>query len=297
MKDKFVGAFLGLIVGDALGAPYEGMQRGEFQFNGELKRVGPDNIKAGQWTDDSSMALCLAESLIDDGFNLKSQLNKYAEWFEHGHLSSKERAFKIGRNTSLAITDFIKKSTLPPEREYAAGNGSLMRLAPVPLYFCNDFDKAVYYAKMSSLSTHNNIMAADSCKFLGAFIYHALKNKSKEYLLESSFKKLDLDKRVLDKVKGNYKFKEKKDIISDAFVLNTLEASLWSFYQTDNFAAAIKKAINLGGDTDTVAAVTGQMAGAFYGRKEILNKWINNLVKKKMIIQIITKLYQVKISE
>jgi len=66
------------------------MQRGEFHFNGELKRVGPDNIKAGQWTDDSSMALCLAESLIEDGFNLKSQLNKYAEWFEHGHFSSKE---------------------------------------------------------------------------------------------------------------------------------------------------------------------------------------------------------------
>src|SRR6056297_341017 len=292
MNNKFKGALMGLIVGDALGAPFEGMSGSEIEFNSKMENGGPNNIRAGQWTDDSSMALCLAESLIKDGFNLNSQMDRYVKWFENGYLSSKKRAFGIGRNTSLAITDYIKENKLPPQRENAAGNGSIMRLAPIPMYYINNYDKTVYYSGKSSLTTHNNIMAIDSCKYLGAFIFHAINGKSKDYLLNDLYKNMDLDERVLDRVNGNYKTKEMKDISSDAFVLNTLEASLWSFNNSDGYESAVDLAINLGGDTDTTAAVTGQMAGSFYGINNIPKDWINKLAKKELILSLIRGLKQ-----
>ncbi|HKL12397.1 MAG TPA: ADP-ribosylglycohydrolase family protein [Halanaerobiales bacterium] len=292
MRDRFKGALLGLIVGDALGAPYEGSPRDSVYFQGEMRGGGPHKISAGHWTDDSSMALCLAESLIKDGFDLKSQLSKYANWFQNGYLSSKERSFGIGRNTSLSITDYIKDKSIPPQREMAAGNGSIMRLAPVPMYFFNNFNKAVYYSGKSSKATHNNPMAIDTCKLLGAFIYYALEGKEKKYLINNTYKNLDLDENVLERVQGDYKNKTKDQINSDGFVLNTIEASLWAFYNSKSFEEAVTIAINLGGDTDTIAAVTGQMAGAFYGSSEIPDEWINKLAKKELIMSLIRGLYQ-----
>lgn len=294
MEDKFKGTLLGLIVGDALGAPYEGFPRNSFQFEGEMQGGGPHDIVPGQWTDDSSLALCLAESLIKDGFSLNNQLARYAKWYQEGYLSSKENSFGVGRNTSISISEYIEKGILPPKRENAAGNGSIMRLAPVAMYFFNNFNKTVHYAGKSSLATHNNPMAVDSCKYLGAIIYKALEGKGKEKLLDSTYQELDLDDRVLKRVSGDYKEKSKEDIVSDAFVLNTLEASLWSFYNSSNFASAMDLSINLGGDTDTIAAVTGQIAGAYYGADSIPEKWVNKLTKKELIMSMIRGLYQTK---
>ncbi len=292
MEDKFKGALMGLIVGDALGAPFEGMKSKNIKFDNKMESGGPHNIRAGQWTDDSSMALCLAESLIKDGFDLESQMGRYVKWFENGYLSSKKKSFGIGSNTSLAITDYIQKKELPPQREKAAGNGSIMRLAPIPMYFINNYDKTVYYSAKSSITTHNNIMAIDSCKFLGAFIYYAINGKDKDFLIGDLYKNMDLDERVLDRVKSDFKNMERIDINSDAFVLNTLEASLWCFYNSDDYESAVKLAVNLGEDTDTTAAVTGQMAGSFYGSSSIPKDWINKLAKKELILSLIRGLKQ-----
>ena len=283
---------MGLVVGDALGAPFEGISSTEIEFNSKMEGGGLNNIRAGQWTDDSSMALCLAESLIKDGFNLQSQMNRYVKWFNDGYLSSKKKAFGIGRNTSLAITDYIQNNNFPPQRENAAGNGSIMRLAPIPMYYINNFDKTIYYSGKSSLTTHNNIMAIDSCKYLGAFIFNAINGKNKEYLINGLFKNLDIDERVFERVKGNYKTKDLSEIKSDAFVLNTLEASLWCFYNSNDYKSAVSLAINLGGDTDTTASVTGQMAGSFYGIDDIPKNWINKLAKKELILSLIRGLKQ-----
>ena len=275
MRDRFKGALLGLIVGDALGAPYEGAPRSSVNFEGEMEGGGPHSIAAGQWTDDTSLALCLAESLI-----------------KNGYLSSKERAFGIGRNTSLSITDYIQDDNLPPKREMAAGNGSIMRLAPIPMYFFNNLKKTIHYSGESSKATHNNPMAIDACKYLGAFIYHAIAGKEKDFIINNTQQELDLDKNVLERVEGDFKEKTAAQIESDGFVLNTLEASLWAFYNSDNFEEAVTKAINLGGDTDTTAAVTGQMAGAFYGNTKIPDRWVNKLAKKELIMSLIRGLYQ-----
>lgn len=292
MENKFKGALLGLIVGDALGAPFEGMSGDNIEFKGKMQGGGPHNISAGQWTDDSSLALCLAESLIKDGFDLKSQLKRYSSWFKDGYLSSKDRAFGIGRNTSISITDYIQEGILPPERERAAGNGSIMRLAPVPLYFINNYKKTIYYSAKSSRATHNNPMAVDSCKFLGSFIFNAIHNKNKNYLINENFKDLELDDRVLKTVRISNNKLTKEDINPDAFVLNTLQASLWSFNNSDSFKSAVIKAVNLGGDTDTIAAVTGQMAGSYYGSDNIPDKWVNRLAKKELIMSMIRGLKQ-----
>jgi|AntRauTorcE11897_2_1112592.scaffolds.fasta_scaffold23359_2 ADP-ribosyl-[dinitrogen reductase] hydrolase len=223
------------------------------------------------------MALCLAESLIKNGFDLESQVDRYVRWFENGYLSSKKKSFGIGSNTSLAITDFIQKNDLPPQSEKAVGNGSIMRLPPVPMYYINNYDKTVYYSAKSSITTHNNIMAIDSCKFLGAFIYHAINGKNKDFLIGEVYKNMNLNGRVLNRVEGDFKNMEIIDIKSDEFVLNTLEASLWCFYNSDDYESAVKLEVNLGGDTDTTAAVTGQMAGSFYGSSSIQKDWIDKL--------------------
>ncbi|MFO7814441.1 MAG: ADP-ribosylglycohydrolase family protein [Halanaerobiales bacterium] len=292
MENKFKGALLGLIVGDALGARYEGMSGDNINFKGKMKGGGPHNISAGQWTDDTSLALCLAESLIKDGFDLESQLARYAKWFKDGYLSSKDRAFGIGRNTSISITDYIQNEILPPAREDAAGNGSIMRLAPVPMYFINSYKKTVHYSGKSSLATHNNPMAVDSCKYLGSFIFYSIHNKDKNFLINESYKGLELDNRVLKTLNISYDKLAEDEINPDGFVLNTLKASLWSFYNSDSFETAMIKAVNLGGDTDTIAAVTGQMAGSYYGSIEILEKWINKLAKKELIMSMIRGLKQ-----
>ncbi|MDZ7671942.1 MAG: ADP-ribosylglycohydrolase family protein [Halanaerobiales bacterium] len=135
-------------------------------------------------------------------------------------------------------------------------------------------------------------MAIDSCKFLGAFIHYAINGKDKNFLIGDVYKNMDLDERVLDRVKGDFKNKDRKDINSDAFVLNTLEASLWCFYNSDDYESAVKLAVNLGGDTDTTAAVTGQMAGSFYGSSSIPKDWINKLAKKELILSLIRGLKQ-----
>ncbi len=124
IKNKAFGAFFGLIVGDALGAAVEFKKRGSFKEVRDMRAGGPHGLKAGFWTDDSSMALCLAESLNENGFNLKDQLNKYIKWYRNGYLSSTGKCFDIGANTARSLEYYEKHNELPPERDRAAGNRS-----------------------------------------------------------------------------------------------------------------------------------------------------------------------------
>lgn len=296
-KDKAFGALFGLIVGDALGAAVEFKKRGSFKEVKTMRSGGPHGLEAGYWTDDSSMALCLAESLIEKGFNLTDQLDKYLKWYKEGYLSSTGNCFDIGSNTARSLEFYEENKKLPPARERAAGNGSIMRLAPVPIYFRDDFSKAVEFSGKSSLTTHNNIMAVDSCRYFGGLLQQFINSRIiirafKVKVIKDTARDLDLDKRVIKAVNGAFK-KKRDEIISDGFVINTLEASLWSFLNTNNFNEAILKAVNLGNDADTVAAVTGQIAGAYYGYQQLEESWLDQLADFKKINQIAEKLYNI----
>lgn len=295
-KDKALGAFFGLIVGDALGAAVEFKKRDSFKKLTTMCSGGPHGLEAGFWTDDSSLALCLAQSLIDNGFDLKDQLKKYLSWYKDGYLSSTGKTFGVGANTAKSLEYFAEKKELPPQRDRAAGNGSLMRLAPIPIFFRDDFEEAVEFSGRSSLTTHNNIMAVDSCRYFGGLLQQFINSRLeivafKIKVIKDTAVDLELDERVIKAAADAFK-KKRAEIKSDGFVINTLEASLWSFLNTENFSEAVLKAVNLGGDADTVGAVTGQLAGAYYGFNSIPDQWINKLARLDLIKETAEKLYQ-----
>ncbi|TDO92066.1 ADP-ribosylglycohydrolase [Halanaerobium saccharolyticum] len=134
IKNKVFGSFFGLIVGDALGASVESRERGSFKEIKDMSTGGPYNLEAGYWTDDSSMALCLAESLIEKGYDAHHQMQKYLQWYKKGYLSSTGECFGVGSNTASSLEYYDENNQFPPVSERAAGNGSLMRLAPAAIY-------------------------------------------------------------------------------------------------------------------------------------------------------------------
>jgi ADP-ribosyl-[dinitrogen reductase] hydrolase len=295
IKNNAFGAFFGLIVGDTLGAAVEFKTRDTFEKLTDMRAGGPHDLDAGYWTDDSSMALCLAESLTEKGFNLDDQLQRYSSWYRNGYLSSTGNCFDIGNNTANSLEHYEKNKELPPKREMAAGNGSLMRLAPVPIYFRNNFKEAVEYSGESSLTTHNNQMAIDSCKYLGALIQQFINARIKMdafkiKVIKETALDLNLTNKVIESITGSFE-KNRDEIKSDGFVIHTLEASLWSFLNTDSFEQAVLLAANLGDDADTTAAVTGQLAGAYYGFSSIPEKWLNKLADYSLLKDIAEKLY------
>ncbi|MFP4021767.1 MAG: ADP-ribosylglycohydrolase family protein [Halanaerobium sp.] len=294
-KDKAFGAFFGLIIGDALGAAVEFKKRGSFEEVKDMRAGGPHGLEAGYWTDDTSMALCLAESLSRKGYDPQDQLQRYLKWYKEGYLSSTGKCFDIGVNTARSLEYFEENGELPPERDRAAGNGSLMRLAPVPIFFRDDFEAAIKYSGESSLTTHNNKMAVDSCRYFGGllqqFINSRIKMKAfKIKVIKDTAVDLNLDERVIKAVNGAFT-KERSQIKSDGFVIHSLEASLWSFLNSNSFADAVLKAANLGDDADTVAAITGQLAGAYYGYSSISTDWLNKLANFNLLKDTAEKLY------
>jgi ADP-ribosyl-[dinitrogen reductase] hydrolase len=189
-RDRYRGALLGLAAGDALGTTLEFKPPGTFTPITDMVGGGPFNLAPGQWTDDTSMALCLAESLIEsNGFDPIDQLSRYVRWKRHGHHSSTDRCFDIGGTVLEALARFERHSEpwSGSTDEYSAGNGSIMRLAPVPLYFANDPEVAIARAADSSRTTHGAREAIDACRYLAGLIIGALQDRSKNDLLAPLF--------------------------------------------------------------------------------------------------------------
>jgi ADP-ribosyl-[dinitrogen reductase] hydrolase len=173
ISGRYRGCLLGLAVGDALGTPLEFKPPGSFTPITDMIGGGPFNLKPGQWTDDTSMALCLAESLIEcRGFNPKDQMERYVRWWKEGHLSSTGACFDIGNTTRAALSAFLKTGNplSGPTDPRSAGNGSLMHLAPVPMFYAKDPREAIEKSGQSPRTTHGAPAAVDACRYLGALI-------------------------------------------------------------------------------------------------------------------------------
>jgi ADP-ribosyl-[dinitrogen reductase] hydrolase len=295
LRDRYRGALLGLAVGDALGTTLEFKAPGTFKPITDLVGGGPFALKPGQWTDDTSMALCLAESLIEKrGFDPKDQMDRYCRWWKKGYLSSTGTCFDIGITVKTALASYLRSgepfagSTEP----FTAGNGSLMRLAPVPLAFGQDFELAIHNAGESSRTTHAAPTAIDACLYFAGLLLGALEGRSKEELLSSFFypgpdeqywKRHPLSPEIAEIANGSFKQKEPPAIIGSGFVVRSLEAALWAFYRTDSFRDGALCAVNLGNDADTTGAIYGQLAGAFYGVNAIPGDWIERLKMREFI--------------
>ncbi len=300
--DRYRGALLGLAAGDALGTTLEFTTPGNFTPITDMVGGGPFNLKAGEWTDDTSMALCLAESLLECGaFDAFDQLSRYLRWKRKGHHSSTGRCFDIGGTVLKALARFERFSepfsgSTDPN---SAGNGSIMRLAPVPLFFAHDPELAISNAALSSKTTHGHPEAVDACRYLAGLIVGALQGRTKEELLLTRFSPLPglwtahpLVAAIARVANGSYLREEPPLIRGDGYVTRSLEAALWAFAKSTSFEHGALLAVNLGEDADTTGAVYGQLAGAYYGVESIPAGWRATLAKRELLEAFAGRLFE-----
>jgi len=279
---------LGLAVGDAVGTTLEFRIRGHFEPITDMVGRGPFMLDKGQWTDDTSMALCLATSLVEKkGFDAFDQMTKYVQWMEKGYLSSNGVCFDIGNTVKSALMKFkgFKNPFAGSFNANSAGNGSIMRLAPIPMFFFPDLDSTIHYAAESSRTTHGARECLDACCLLASIIFKALQGQDKDVILFPGHPEMESEK-IADIARGTYQEKSEDEIAGSGYVVESLEAALWCFWNTDNYRDAILKAANLGDDADTTAAICGQVAGAYYGESGIPKDWLADLAMRQEITEL-----------
>ena len=287
--DRYRGCLLGLAVGDAIGTTVEFKARGSFVPVTDMTGGGVFNLKPGQWTDDTSMALCLAESLVEkNDFDAHDQMTRYLDWYQNGYLSSTGRCFDIGGTTRQALEKF--KATGKPmsgsKHPSSAGNGSLMRLAPVAMFYAPNLARAQFFAAKSSRTTHAAKECLEACGLFAGMLVLALAGEDKETILFENDVTGISSEKLLAIAQGEYKAKSAHQIRGNGYVVDALEAALWCFWTTDTFSAAVLAAANLGDDADTTAAICGQVAGAYYGQSGIPVPWVEKLYLKDRIIEL-----------
>ncbi|CAF4185387.1 unnamed protein product [Rotaria sp. Silwood2] len=320
--NRIHGSMIGMALGDALGAYVEFRPRHYPVQNPvtELKDGGTWGLKKGQFTDDTSMALCLANSLVArQDYVPYDQLVRYTWWYKNGYMSSTGRCFDIGAATKQSLREFerrqihfaakhkipldqsdflsdpelLKKFDVNCSEKGVAGNGALMRLAPVPLFFYKHPIEAIEYSGLSGLITHGDDKVYDACRYYGALIVAAVNGATREELLDENFyenhkewfRNKPLHPDIKKIVQGSYK-KGGYDggIRGKGYIVSALEAALWAFWsEKDSFRAGVLAAVNLGDDTDTTAAIYGQLAGAYYGYENLPKEWTKEVYATNFI--------------
>lgn len=301
MRDRFRGCLLGLACGDAVGTTNEFAPRGSFEPLIDMVGGGPFDLEPGQWTDDTSMALCLATSLVErGGFDPRDQMDRYLRWLREGYLSSTGRCFDVGNTVAraLALYDAAGDPFSGPTESDTAGNGSLMRLAPVPMFYVDDLSNAIHYSGESSRTTHGTREAVDACRLFGAMLVLALRGESMDLILleghRSALPGAGLAPSVAYIAAGGYIGKRVDDVRGSGYVIASLEAALWSFQTTGSYRDAVLRAANLGDDADTTAAICGQIAGAHYGVGSIPGDWLERCAMRADIERIADRLYELR---
>lgn len=293
-KERFQGCLVGLAVGDAVGTVVEFKARGTFEPITDMVGGGPFRLRLGEWTDDTSMALCLAASLVElRAFDPHDQMSRYVRWMDCGYMSSTGTCFDIGFTTRQALALF-KESGDPYSGATAsnsAGNGSIMRLAPVPMYCHPNREAALELSAESSRTTHGAQECLDSCRVLGAVLHSALSGQRKDEVLDSAADIELVSERVSRIANGAFRRKSENEVRGTGYVVDSLEAALWCFDQTDSFREAVLCAANLGDDADTTAAICGQVAGAFYGVNGIPESWLEKVAMRDEIVALADALY------
>jgi ADP-ribosyl-[dinitrogen reductase] hydrolase len=294
LQDRFRGCLLGLAVGDALGATVEFRPRGSFDPLTDMVGGGPFGLRPGEWTDDTAMALCLAISLIEcQGFDARDQMERYCRWVDEGYMSSTGRCFDIGHTVASALRRYRRTGNpyAGDSDPFTAGNGCIMRLAPVPMFYFPDLRAAEQYAAESSRVTHAAAECLDACRLLSRIIVRALAGTRKELILLGDAETFTGAPAIVAIARGQYLDKSQAEIRGSGYVVESLEAALWCFARTDTLADAVLMAANLGDDADTTAAVCGQVAGAYYGASALPPSWLGKLARADYIIQLADRLF------
>ena len=301
-QERYQGCLMGLAAGDAVGTVAEFKPRGSFPPVTDMTGGGTWGLEPGQWTDDTSMALCLAESLIKcGGFDAGDQMSRYVRWWTEGYLSSTGKCFDIGNATCDALSRYrdTGEAFAGSTDRYSAGNGSLMRLAPAPLFFASDPERAIRMSGDSSRTTHGATTCVDACRYFGGLLVGAVQGVDKETLLSSRYSPVaglwereSLCAEIDEIAAGSFKRKEPPEIVGSGYVVKSLEAALWAFYHSTDFRDGCLEAVNLGDDADTTAAIYGQIAGAYYGVDGIPAEWRERVAMGELIIELADGLWR-----
>ena len=297
MIDRQRGTLIGLAVGDALGGAVEFRSPGSFHPVTDYRNGGPHGLEAGEWTDDTSMALALADSIATAGWNLNDQTDRYVQWWKTGKYSVNGRCFDIGITTRSALSHFVAKRdalTSGDRSDRASGNGSIMRLAPVPIRFghlyANQLDELSRFAEESSLPTHASEQCLSACRYLATVLAGLIHGEERDVVLSPDWKPLKqlndikpLHPLIQEIAQGSFRERQPPVIQGSGWVVKSLEASLWAFASSQTFEEAVLKAVNLGDDADTTGAICGQLAGAYWGASGIPESLRSGLARMDMI--------------
>ncbi len=298
IKDKILGGLWGAIIGDALGVPVEFKSRGEIKTNPvtTMRGYGTFNLPAGSWSDDSSLMLCTAESLLN-GFNTHLMGQLFIRWLNDAYWTPWGDTFDVGGTTHSGIMRMmrgIKPEEAGADNEWDNGNGSLMRILPVAIYFAKSPVPDLLNAAHSASSlTHRHTRSLIACGIYSIMVSALLKDESPydSYIYAVNQAKINYDKkpyshelihfkRIMD---GSIHQLPEDEIQSSCYVVHTLEASIWCLLNSKTYKEAVLKAVNLGYDTDTTGIVTGGLAGITFGINAIPEEWINTAARKEDI--------------
>lgn len=311
MNNKIESMVLGAVVGDTLGVPVEFITRKELIINPviDLREFGTHNQPIGTWSDDTSLTLALIDVIVNEnGWNIWNFAINASEWMNKAKYTANDKVFDIGIGTSVALNKFsnfdIHPSKCGGSEIKDNGNGSLMRIHPLLVVFINgelDLNERFLLIKDSSSLTHNHDISHISCFLYLQFLYYLINNEKKIAYkkalidLEKLFNNNDLNVyyNSFNRLRNDISLLEEDKIFSSGYVLHTLEASIWSFLNTNDYKEAVLKAVNLGDDTDTTGTVTGAIAGLYYNIDSIPNEWLNKIIKLDYIKEFANKLSKI----
>lgn len=297
-KEKLFSMFIGGVVGDALGVPFEFIDRKSMNSNPCIDMVGfgTHDQPIGTWSDDTSLTLVLIDSLIDNDFDINRFANNSINWLSCYSYTPHGKVFDIGISTSNALYKFdmgISPDLCGGTRIEDNGNGALMRTHPLLKIIINSNLDKYNLIKKASCLTHNHPLSHISCLFYLEFLLNIYQgyNKVESYLRSVSFLKdffvsnieLIQYQTYFDRILSGIELLNVDEIFSSGYVLHTLEASIWCFLKSSNYKDSVLTAVNLGNDTDTIASITGCISGLYYGIDQIPSNWINNIVELRYI--------------
>ncbi|KOY83165.1 ADP-ribosylglycohydrolase family protein [Lysinibacillus macroides] len=304
LKERMLSTLYGGVIGDMMGVPVEFKARGTFYVE-DVMGYGTYNQPPGTWSDDTSLTLCLVENLIEQG-DTASLMDKFVQYMEQGYWTPFGEMFDIGITTAEAVSNY-KKGILPEScgktGEFDNGNGALMRIAPLVFVMREELD---FSKRAALIQQYTEITHAHPRSIVGSMVYSEVllslyRNNSLKAALQEVYvllhyhlqENLKAELASYDRIfQESFLSIAEGDIQSTGYIVHSLEAALWCVGTTTTFKEAILKAVNLGEDTDTVATLAGTLAGMHYPLEEIPTDWLNKMMKKQEIDQLITTFYQ-----
>ena len=307
--NKIIDGIIGFAIGDALGVPVEFRTRSYLKRNpvAAMMGYGSHKVPAGCWSDDTSMTLCLMQSFIDFGyFNMEATMKNFVKWVEEAQFTATNEVFDIGITCSKAIRNFVINSIEPvncgPKNIRSNGNGSLMRILPVAYYINKEnLEAKEVYQLISDISslTHGHEISILGCyiyiNFVNSLLNGNTKQEAYDHLKDCDYSFFNEESLLVYNgiLLEDISKRKEQTIKSSGYVVDTLEATLFSLLTTSSYKEAVLKAVNLGDDTDTIGAITGSLAGIEYGYKKIPQEWLDTLIKKDYLVKQCNDFYNV----